>query len=121
MAEREASRAHLSNEPVQYYLALPGLPGAELALLTARGALLAHRRFRDRPGYSRWLSGAMAKIVLRAAAGELVAIARAHDGLLVPEPPDLPVLAVLRPRPRARAPFVQDLKLYSGSVGAVPG
>lgn len=110
-----------SGEPVQYYLAVPGLPGAELALLAARGALLAHRRFRTRPGYGRWLAGTMAKVVLRAGAEEVAGIARAHDGLLLPEPPDQPLLAVLRPRPRSRAPFVAGLKLYAGSVGAVPG
>lgn len=117
-AEREMSGP--SVEPIQYYLAAPGLPGAELALLAARGALQAHRRFRDRPGYSRWAAGTMAKVVLRATAEEIVALARLHDGLLLPEPPEAPVLAVFRPRPRDRAPFLAHLKLYSGSVGALP-
>ncbi|MHB1005455.1 MAG: peptidyl-tRNA hydrolase [Chloroflexota bacterium] len=110
-----------STEPIQYYLALPGLPGADVALLAARGALLAHRRFRDRPGYARWFGGTMAKVVLRAPGPDLAELARLHDALLVPEPPEPPLLAVFRPRPRDRAPFLRDLKLYSGSVGAIPG
>jgi PTH2 family peptidyl-tRNA hydrolase len=110
-----------SNESIQYYLAAPALAGAELAMLAARGALAAHRRFRNLPGYTRWFAGTMAKVALRTAPEELAYLARAHDGLLLPEPPEIPVLAVFRPRPRDRAAFLSHLKLYSGSVGALPG
>jgi peptidyl-tRNA hydrolase, PTH2 family len=113
----DAPRGSSANtEPVEYYLAVPGLPGTELALLAARGALLAHRRFRARPGYQRWYAGAMAKVVLRAEAEEITTLARAYDGLTIPEAPDLPLLAVFRPRPKRQALFLSHLKLYSGRV-----
>lgn len=105
-----------TNEPVQYYLAVPGMPGAELALLAARGAILAHRRFRVRPGYARWHAGGMAKVVLRAEPEEIVALARAYDGLMIPQLPDVPRLAVFRPRPKRQAAFLSHLKLYSGRL-----
>jgi peptidyl-tRNA hydrolase len=104
------------NEPVQYYLAVPGMPGAEVALLAARGAILAHRRFRGHPGYARWHAGSMAKVVLRAEVEELTALARAHDGLTIPDLPDVPQLAVFRPRSKNQATFLAHLKLYSGRL-----
>lgn len=105
------------NEPIEYYVAAAGLPGADLALLAARGALLAHRRFRARPGYARWLAGSQAKVVLRAEPDEIAALARLHDGLTIPELPDTPRIAVFRPRPKPQAAFVADLKLFSGRIG----
>ncbi len=109
-------------ETVEYFVAAPGLPGAEVALLAARGALLAHRRFRNRPGYARWFQSSMAKVVLRAEDEDVTRLVRntAEDALLLPEPPALPVMAVFRPRPRERLPFLHQLKLYSASVGALP-
>ena len=104
------------NEPIEYYVAAAGLPGADLALLAARGALLAHRRFRGRPGYARWLAGSQAKVVLRAEPDQIAALARVHDGLTIPEAPDTPQIAVFRPRPKPQAAFVADLKLFSGRV-----
>jgi peptidyl-tRNA hydrolase, PTH2 family len=111
------TRAAGPTEPVQYYLAVAGLPGADLALLAARGAILAHRRFRGHPGYARWHSRSMAKVVLRAEAGEIASLARAYDGLTIPEAPDVPQLAVFRPRPKSQAAFLGQLKLYSGRIG----
>ena len=114
---RLSTRAEGPTEPVQYYLAVPGLPGADLALLAARGAILAHRRFRGHPGYARWHSRSMAKVVLRAEASEIAALSRAYDGLTIPEAPDAPQLAVFRPRPKSQAAFLGQLKLYSGRIG----
>jgi PTH2 family peptidyl-tRNA hydrolase len=105
------------NESIQYYLGAGGLPGADLALLAARAALLAHRRFRARPGYARWLQGSQAKVVLRAEPEEITALASGHDGLCIPEPPDTPQIAVFRPRPKPQAAFVGHLKLFSGRIG----
>lgn len=114
---RPSTRQEGLSESVQYYVAVPGLPGAELALVAARGAVLAHLRYRLHPGYARWHRGSMAKVVLRAATEEIAALARSHDGLAIPEPPDDPVVAVFRPRPRSRAGFLSHLKLYSGRLG----
>ncbi|MCL5108479.1 MAG: hypothetical protein M1401_06395 [Chloroflexi bacterium] len=113
---RDTTRPQGPSEPVQYYLAVPGLPGADLALLAARGAILAHRRFRGHPGYARWHAGSMAKVVLRAEAEELAVLASAHDGLTIPEAPDVPQLAVFRPRFKNQAAFLSHLKLYSGRL-----
>jgi peptidyl-tRNA hydrolase len=106
-----------TSESIEYYVAAAGLPGAELALLAARGALLAHRRFRARPGYARWLAGSQAKVVLRAEPEHIAALARVHDGLTIPDSPDTPRISVFRPRPKAQAAFVADLKLFSGRIG----
>lgn len=110
------ARARSESEPVQYYLAVLGTPGADLALLAARAAILAHRRFRRHPGYAKWRNGSQAKVVLRAEPAEIAALARAHDGLAVPEPPDAPLLAVFRPRAKGQAAFLAHLKLYSGRL-----
>ena len=115
-AMARSTRGEGAAEPVEYYVAVPGIPGTALALLAGRGAILAHRRFRGHPGYARWHDGSMAKVMLRAASEELVALARAHDGLALPEEPDVPRLAVFRPRPKDRAQFLAHLKLYSGRV-----
>lgn len=115
--KRLSTKAQGGGEPVEYFVATPGLPGADVALLAGRGALLAHRRFRGRPGYTRWLTGSQAKVVLRASADEIAALARTHDALTIPPPPDTPLMAVFRPRSKAQAQFVAELKLYSGRIG----
>ncbi len=119
MSFRPSTRG-AAGEPVQYYLAVPGLAGAGLALLAARGALLAHRRFRGHPGYARWHDGSMAKVVLRAESDEIALLARTRDGLTIPELPDTPLLAVFRPRSRDQASFLASLKLYSGRLAKTP-
>ncbi len=119
MIPRPSTRG-LAGEPVQYYVAVPGLAGAGLALLAARGALRAHRRFRGHPGYARWHDGSMAKVVLRAEPDEIATLARTRDGLTIPELPDTPQLAVFRPRSRDQASFLSNLKLYSGGLARTP-
>lgn len=114
---RVSTRAEGRAESVQYYVGVPGLPGADLVLLAARGAILAHRRFRGHPGYARWHAGSMAKVVLRAEADEIATLARAQAGLTIPEAPDVPLLAVFRPRAKSQATFLAHLKLYSGRIG----
>jgi PTH2 family peptidyl-tRNA hydrolase len=116
---RQSTRGN-RNEPIQYYIAAPGLPGAALALLAARGALLAHRRFRAHPGYARWHDGSMAKVVLRAEPDEIALLARTRDGLTIPELPDTPQVAVFRPRSKDQASFLAHLKLYSGRLARTP-
>jgi peptidyl-tRNA hydrolase, PTH2 family len=123
VSQRVSSRASTRgerDEPVEYYLAVPGLAGAALALLAGRGALLAHRRFRGHPGYARWHDGSMAKVVLRAESDEITLLARTRDGLTIPELPDTPRLAVFRPRSRDQAFFLANLKLYSGRLARTP-
>ncbi|MBI2954356.1 MAG: hypothetical protein HYY30_08585 [Chloroflexi bacterium] len=110
------SRAQAISEPVQYYLAVPGIPGADLALLAARAAIVAHHRFRSHPGYTRWYDNAMAKIVLRAEADEMTSLARTREGIATPPSPDVPRLVVFRPRPRSRASFLAHLKLFTGRL-----
>lgn len=119
MTARPSTRGE-RDEPVEYYLAVPGLAGAGLALLAARGALLAHRRFRGHPGYARWHDGSMAKVVLRAEPDEIALLARTRDGLTIPELPDTPQLGVFRPRSRDQASFLAHLKLYSGRLARTP-
>ncbi len=119
MSSRPSTRGE-RDEPVEYYLAVPGLAGAGLALLAARGALLAHRRFRGHPGYARWHDGSMAKVVLRAEPDEIALLARTRDGLTIPELPDTPQLAVFRPRSKDQASFLSHLKLYSGRLAKTP-
>jgi PTH2 family peptidyl-tRNA hydrolase len=105
------------SDPVQYYVAVPGIFGAELALMASRAAIMAHRRFHARPGYSRWYDASQAKVLLRAEPEEIAALARTNDGLAIPSPPDRPQIAVFRPRPKNRAGFVARLKLYTGRIG----
>ena len=119
MTTRPSTRG-AAGEPVQYYLAVPGLAGAALALLAARGALLAHRRFRGHPGYARWHDGSMAKVVLRAEPSEIALLSRMRDGLTIPDLPDTPQLGVFRPRSRDQAAFLATFKLYSGRLARTP-
>ncbi len=112
--------AQAALEPVQYYLAVPGIPGAELALLAARAAVVAHHRFYLHPGYSRWYNGSMAKVVLRAEADAMANLARTREGIAIPSSPDVPQLVVFRPRPKSRAGFLAHLKLYTGRLARTP-
>jgi len=119
-SDSATTHSQAASEPVQYYIAVPGIPGAELALLAARAAVLAHHRFHSHPGYSRWYNGSMAKVVLRAEVDEMVNLGRTREGIAIPSLPDVPKLVVFRPRPKSRAAFLSHLKLYTGRLARTP-
>ncbi|MBI4318966.1 MAG: hypothetical protein HY675_10795 [Chloroflexi bacterium] len=118
--DRAEISARAVSEPVEYYAAVPGIPGAELALLAARAAIIAHHRFHLHPGYSRWYNGSMAKVVLRAEPDDMARLAQTREGIATPSSPDVPRLVVFRPRPKNRASFLAHLKLYTGRLARTP-
>lgn len=93
---------------IEYFVAERGRLGdGALGLLAARGALLGHARWRDRPTYARWHARVMTKVVLGATAADLAHVRTATETLPLTAGGDeavgdVPVaLLVLPPQPKA--------------------
>ena len=113
---------------VQYYIAEQGRhPDGALALLAARGALLAHRRWHARPGYAHWRDHVMTKVVLEAGPAALAAVRAATETLALAAggaeaaAGESAALLVLPPQPKAAAlPVLGHLRLVPKRRGRAP-
>ena len=113
---------------VQYYVAEQGRhPDGALALLAARGALLGHARWHDRPGYAYWRDHVMTKVVLEARAEEVARVRATTETLaLVAGGNEAAAggpaaLLVLPPQPKVVAlPVLGHLRLVPKRRGQVP-